>query len=76
MKVAISGLGYVGLTVVACLTRDGHEVVGVDVNTEKVDEVNAGRSPIAEPGRARVDCRGEDAWPSLCRRGCFQHARL
>jgi GDP-mannose 6-dehydrogenase len=50
MKVAIFGLGYVGITAVACLTRDGHEVVGVDVNAEKVDEVNAGRSPIAEPG--------------------------
>lgn len=49
MKVAIFGLGYVGLTAAACLTREGHEVVGVDVNADKVAAVNAGRSPIAEP---------------------------
>lgn len=50
MKVAIFGLGYVGLTAAACLTREGHEVAGVDVNAEKVAAVNGGRSPIAEPG--------------------------
>lgn len=50
MKIAIFGLGYVGLTAAACLSREGHEVVGVDVNDEKISEVNAGRSPITEPG--------------------------
>ena len=50
MKIAIFGLGYVGLTAAACLTREGHEVVGVDVSDEKIAAVNAGKSPIAEPG--------------------------
>jgi GDP-mannose 6-dehydrogenase len=50
MKVAIFGLGYVGLTAAACLTREGHDVVGVDVNAEKVAAINAGHSTIAEPG--------------------------
>jgi GDP-mannose 6-dehydrogenase len=50
MKIAVFGLGYVGMTAAACLTRQGHDVVGVDVSDEKVAIVNAGKSPITEPG--------------------------
>lgn len=50
MKIAIFGLGYVGMTAAACLAREGHEIIGVDVNDEKTAIVNAGKSPIAEPG--------------------------
>lgn len=50
MKIAVFGLGYVGMTAAACLTRDGHEVIGVDVSDEKIAIVNAGKSPITEPG--------------------------
>jgi GDP-mannose 6-dehydrogenase len=50
MRVSVFGLGYVGCVTGACLARDGHEVVGVDINSEKVDLVNAGRSPVVEPG--------------------------
>lgn len=50
MKVAIHGLGYVGVVTAACLAADGHRVVGVDVNPAKVDDVSIGRSPITEPG--------------------------
>jgi GDP-mannose 6-dehydrogenase len=50
MKIAVFGLGYVGMTTAACLTREGHEVVGVDVSDEKIAIVNAGKSPITEPG--------------------------
>ena len=50
MRVAVYGLGYVGLTAAACLARQGHGIVGIDVNEAKVAEVNRGRSPIGEPG--------------------------
>jgi GDP-mannose 6-dehydrogenase len=50
MKVSVFGLGYVGSVSAASFAADGHEVVGVDVNPDKVAAVNAGRSPIVEPG--------------------------
>jgi GDP-mannose 6-dehydrogenase len=50
MKIAVFGLGYVGVVSAACLARDGHTVVGVDPNTLKVDFLRQGKSPIVEPG--------------------------
>src|SRR5215471_3894601 len=50
MKIAVFGLGYVGVVSAACLARDGHNVVGVDPNVLKVDFLRQGKSPIVEPG--------------------------
>lgn len=50
MKIAIFGLGYVGITGAACLVREGHTVVGVEINERKSRAVASGRSPIFEPG--------------------------
>jgi GDP-mannose 6-dehydrogenase len=50
MRVSVFGLGYVGSVSAASFASDGHDVVGVDVNPEKVRTVNEGRSPIVEPG--------------------------
>ncbi|MFC7018530.1 MULTISPECIES: UDP-glucose 6-dehydrogenase AglM [Haloarcula] len=50
MNVSIVGSGYVGTTVAACLADLGHHVTTIDVDEDVVAAVNAGESPIHEPG--------------------------
>ena len=50
MKVSVFGLGYVGSVSAASFAADGHTVIGVDVNADKVASLNEGRSPIVEQG--------------------------
>lgn len=49
LRISVFGIGYVGTVSAACLARDGHEVVAVDVNQDKVDILSEGLSPIVEP---------------------------
>jgi GDP-mannose 6-dehydrogenase len=53
-SVSVFGLGYVGCVSSACFAREGHSVIGVDVNPTKVALVNAGRSTIVEDGIAEL----------------------
>ena len=50
MNISIFGLGYVGAVSLACLARDGHRVVGVDVDQAKLDLIAAGKTPVVEEG--------------------------
>ncbi|MEE9414994.1 MAG: nucleotide sugar dehydrogenase [Acidimicrobiales bacterium] len=73
MRVSIFGLGYVGAVSAACLADSGHTVIGVDLNPNKVDTINAGRTPVLEDhlpkmiaeavadGRLRATLDGNDA---------------
>lgn len=58
MKVAIFGLGYVGAVMTAGLSAAGHEVIGVDLKAERVEQVASGRSPVIEPGVAEAIAEG------------------
>jgi GDP-mannose 6-dehydrogenase len=53
-KVSVFGLGYVGSVTAACLASQGHSVIGVDVNPLKVEQIQAGRTPVVEPGIAEL----------------------
>jgi UDP-N-acetyl-D-mannosaminuronic acid dehydrogenase len=48
-RVAVLGLGYIGLPTAVCLATRGVEVVGVDVNEATVEAVSRGEVPFVEP---------------------------
>ena len=50
MKIAVIGTGYVGLVTGTCLAETGNEVICVDIDKSKVDQLNNGEIPIFEPG--------------------------
>ncbi len=50
MKISVIGTGYVGTVSAACFAELGHEVVCVDVEQTKINQINAGIPPIYEEG--------------------------
>jgi UDPglucose 6-dehydrogenase/GDP-mannose 6-dehydrogenase len=54
VRVSIVGAGYVGLVTGACLADSGHEVVVVDVDAARVEQINSRTSPIHEAGLVEV----------------------
>jgi GDP-mannose 6-dehydrogenase len=57
MNISIFGLGYVGAVSLACLARDGHSVVGVDIDPAKLDLIRSGKTPVVEEGMVELMAR-------------------
>jgi UDPglucose 6-dehydrogenase len=49
MKIAVIGTGYVGLVTGTCLAETGNEVLCIDIDQEKVNQMQSGEVPIYEP---------------------------
>ncbi len=50
MNICVIGAGYVGLVTGTCFAEMGNDVVCVDVDEKKIEQLGRGRSPIYEPG--------------------------
>ena len=65
LRVAVVGLGYIGLPTAACLATGGLQVTGVDVRAEIVEQVSRGETPFAEPDLS-IAVSGAVAMGRLC----------
>ncbi|MGV9669750.1 UDP-glucose dehydrogenase family protein [Gordonia sp. NPDC003504] len=54
MKLTVIGCGYLGATHAACMAELGHDVLGVDVDAEKVARLRTGEVPFFEPGLSDI----------------------
>ncbi|QOD93264.1 UDP-glucose/GDP-mannose dehydrogenase family protein [Chryseoglobus sp. 28M-23] len=50
MRISVIGCGYLGAVHAACMAELGHDVVGIDVDASKIENLSAGRAPFFEPG--------------------------
>jgi len=50
MRMTVIGCGYLGAVHAACMAELGHEVVGIDVDPEKIAALQAAKAPFFEPG--------------------------
>jgi len=61
LRLVVLGTGYLGATHAACMADVGFEVLGLDVDSSKVDALNSGRVPFFEPGLPEVLQRNLEA---------------
>lgn len=59
MKIAVVGVGYVGLVAAGCLAEGGNHVICVDNDKKKIDALKKGVIPIYEPGLTEVVKKNE-----------------
>jgi UDPglucose 6-dehydrogenase len=57
-RLTVIGTGYLGITHAACMADLGFDVLGLDIDADKISRLNAGELPIHEPGLRPVLRRG------------------
>ncbi|GAA2319863.1 UDP-glucose/GDP-mannose dehydrogenase family protein [Nonomuraea roseoviolacea subsp. roseoviolacea] len=60
-RLTVIGTGYLGITHAACMADLGFDVLGLDIDADKIDRLNNGELPIHEPGLEPVLRRGLDS---------------
>ena len=58
MRLSVIGCGYLGAVHAASMASIGHEVVGIDVDTRKIDSLSRGEAPFFEPGLQEILAEG------------------
>ena len=58
MNIGVAGLGYVGLVTASCLADTGNEVIGMDIDRSRVEQLSRGELPLFEPGLSDLLSRG------------------
>ena len=53
-NIAVIGTNYVGLVTAACFAELGNQVVGIDIDPDKVERLSRGQLPIYEPGLEEI----------------------
>ncbi|MGW2829695.1 UDP-glucose dehydrogenase family protein [Streptomyces sp. NPDC001286] len=61
MRLTVIGTGYLGAVHAACMADIGHDVLGVDTDTRKIEALAAGRAPFFEPGLPEILVRNTRA---------------
>src|SRR4030088_3552124 len=61
LRLSVIGTGYLGAVHAACMAEIGHDVLGVDVDTAKIEALAAGRPPFHEAGFGDVLSRNVEA---------------
>jgi UDPglucose 6-dehydrogenase len=57
MRLSVIGTGYLGAVHAACMADIGHDVIGIDVDAERLAELSSGRAPFHEPGLGDILAR-------------------
>ncbi len=71
LRLSVVGTGYLGATHAAGMADLGHDVIGIDVEQEKVDRLSKGEVPFFEPGLSELLRRGLDSG-RLCFNSYFE----
>ena len=54
MRLTVLGLGYLGATHAACMAELGHDVLGVEVDQDRLTKLTQGQLPFYEPGLSEL----------------------